>query len=185
VTVLGPDGTAVAHGCSAGQHPWTPDPPPRDARPPDAPQDPGSSDPPPSAPDLARLSALVRRLNVTLRPVARGTCDHAGAGNRYTPSRALKHLVRARSATCTAPGCQAQAIYADLDHTVPYPDGPTCQCNLGPKCRTHHRCKQAPGWLVEQPEPGVFRWTLPSGRTRTTRPTVYDQASPRERFKIR
>jgi hypothetical protein len=27
---------------------------------------------------------------------------------------------------------------------------------------------------VEQPEPGIIRWTLPNGRTRTTRPTVYD-----------
>ncbi|HEY0935793.1 MAG TPA: HNH endonuclease signature motif containing protein, partial [Trebonia sp.] len=84
------------------------------------------------------------------------------------------HLIRARTALCDAPGCGAQAIYADLDHTVPYPAGPTDQCNLGPKCRTHHRCKQGPDWAVEQVEPGVIRWTLPSGRTRTTRPTRYD-----------
>jgi hypothetical protein len=36
--------------------------------------------------------------------------------------------------------------------------------NLRPKCRRHHRAKQAPGWRVEQPEPGVTRWTLPNGR---------------------
>jgi hypothetical protein len=28
-------------------------------------------------------------------------------------------------------------------------------------------------WKVEQPQSGVFRWTLPSGRARTTRPTTY------------
>src|SRR6516165_7479617 len=28
VTVTGPDGTAVAHGCARGQHPWTPEPGP-------------------------------------------------------------------------------------------------------------------------------------------------------------
>jgi hypothetical protein len=29
----------------------------------------------------------------------------------------------------------------------------------------------APGWRLEQPEPGVMRWTTPSGRHYTTRPT--------------
>jgi hypothetical protein len=28
--------------------------------------------------------------------------------------------------------------------------------------------------MLEQPEPGVIRWTAPSGRTYTTTPTVYD-----------
>jgi hypothetical protein len=117
------------------------------------------------------LADLRRALNIALEPIAKGTCDHQHAEDRYTPSRRLQHLVRARSATCTAPGCQAEAIHADLDHTIPHPAGPTDECNLGPKCRTHHRAKQAPGWKVEQPEPGLFRWTLPSGRTHTTRPT--------------
>jgi hypothetical protein len=94
--------------------------------------------------------------------------------NHYTPSRKLKDLIRARTLTCDAPGCNAQALYSDLDHTTPYPDGPTDQCNLGPKCRRHHRAKQAPGWRVEQPQPGTTRWTLPNGRTHTTTPTTYD-----------
>jgi hypothetical protein len=115
----------------------------------------------------------VRALNLTFEPIAKGTCDHQHAEEHYSPSRKLQHLVRARSATCTAPGCQAQAIHADLDHTTPYPEGSTDECNLGPKCRTHHRAKQASGWKVEQPQPGVFRWTLPSGRTYTTRPGPY------------
>jgi hypothetical protein len=44
---------------------------------------------------------------------------------------------------------------------------------LSPKCRRHHRAKRAPGWKVEQPQPGVTRWTLPNGRTHTTNPTIY------------
>jgi hypothetical protein len=32
---------------------------------------------------------------------------------------------------------------------------------------------------VEQIEPGVVRWILPSGRTHTTRPTVYELGDPR------
>jgi hypothetical protein len=163
VTVIGHDGTALAHACSPGRHPWSPG---------QQPWPPGIH-PGTGPPDPARLGDFLRRLNVTLTPVAKGGCDHATAEPRYTPSRRLAHLVRARSATCDAPGCAAQAVHGDLDHTTPYPDGPTDQCNLGPKCRRHHKAKQAPGWNVEQPEPGVIRWTLPSGRTHTTRPTVY------------
>jgi hypothetical protein len=67
----------------------------------------------------ARLLDLLQRLNVTLEPIARDTCDHANAENRYVPSRKLSHLVRARNQLCTAPACNAQAVYCDLDHTVP------------------------------------------------------------------
>jgi hypothetical protein len=171
-TVIGSDGTAIAHGCSAGQHPWTPVIPPG----PETPAPPGG----PDARQAARLAELLRALNITLEPIAKGMCDHRHAEDRYTPSRKLQHLVRARTATCTAPGCQAQAIHADLDHTIPYPEGLTDECNLGPACRSHHRAKQAPGWKVEQPEPGVFRWTLPSGRTHTTDRTTYGTAAQTE-----
>jgi Domain of unknown function (DUF222) len=167
MSIIGPDGTAVAHGCSPGQHPWSPPPPDPEASPPQSLLD------GPYARKAEQFFEFMRALNLTFEPIAKGTCDHRHAEERYTPSRKLQHLVRARSATCTAPGCQAQAIYADLDHTTPYPEGSTDECNLGPKCRTHHRAKQSPGWKVEQPEPGVFRWTLPSGRSHTTRPSAY------------
>jgi Domain of unknown function (DUF222) len=170
VTVTGPDGTAMAHGCSCGQHPWTPEP--RNNSP-GNPRD-GTPDPGPDDHQAAQLAELLRALNVTLAPIAKGHCDHRHKEDRYTPSRKLKHLVRARTATCSAPGCGAQAIYCDLDHSVPYPDGITCECVLGPVCRRHHRCKQAPGWRLEEPEPGVMKWTAPSGRSYTTTPTVYE-----------
>ena len=163
LTLLGPDGTAAAHGCSPGQHPWTPREPqdkPPERRPPDPAQ-------------VAWLGAFLRGLNVILEPIVKGNCRHASAEPRYRPSRKLAHLVRARTVTCDAPGCSAQAVHADLDHTTPYPQGPTDQCNLAPRCRRHHKAKQAPDWKVEQLEPGVVCWTLPSGRTHTTRPTRY------------
>jgi hypothetical protein len=78
-------------------------------------------------------------------------------------------------ARCCAPGCGAQAITGEIDHTVPYPAGQTCECNLGPPCQRHHHAKHAPGWKLEQPEPGVMTWTTPSGRTYTTRPTQYEE----------
>jgi hypothetical protein len=107
-------------------------------------------------------------------PIARDSRDHLRAEEQYSPSRRLSHLVRARTATCDAPGCQNLAANADLGHTVPWPDGPTDQGNLAPRCRTHHRAKQAPDWTVEQLAPGVTRWILPSGRTHVTTPTRYD-----------
>jgi len=198
LTIIDPSGQAIAHGRARGQHPWNPPPPqtppattappktppattpPATAPPgPPPPAPPPGTPPPPSAdgptPEQhARLRDLIRALNVTLDPIAQGDCDHQHAENRYTPSRKLRDLIRARSTTCDAPGCNAQAIHCDQDHTVPYPDGPTCQCNLGPKCRRHHRAKQAPGWKAEQPQPGITRWTIPNGRTHTTTPTTYE-----------
>jgi hypothetical protein len=70
VTVTGPDGTAIAHGCSRGQHPWSPEP--RD----NSPGNPRDGDPPgPDQQQAAQLADLLRQLNVTLTPIARGTCD--------------------------------------------------------------------------------------------------------------
>jgi Domain of unknown function (DUF222) len=168
ITLTDPAGRAIAHGRARGQHPWEP-PSPNNA--------PATAPPetsPPDAEQAARLRHLIEALKIIFDPIAQDTCDHRSAENGYTPSRKLKDLIRARSLTCDAPGCNAQALYSDLDHTTPYPDGPTDQCNLGPKCRRHHRAKQAPGWRVEQPQPGTTRWTLPNGRTHTTTPTTYD-----------
>jgi hypothetical protein len=175
ITVTGPDGTAVAHGCARGQHRWTP--PGRDgpARTRDAHAPPGP--PGASGPDehqQAQLAELLRALNVTLTPIAKATCDHRQREDRYTPSRALRHLVQARTDRCVAPGCGTHAVGCDVDHTIAWPAGPTDQCNLSPPCRHHHRMKQAPGWKLEQTSPGVMRWTAPSGRTYTTTPTVYE-----------
>ncbi len=155
MTITAPDGTALAHGCARGPHPRLldqlgPQPPP------------------------AQLTELLRRLSLSFTPIARGARDHADAEDGYVPSRKLRHLVRARTVTCDAPGCPNPATTTDLDHTLPWPDGPTSQANLAPRCRTHHRAKQAPDWKVEQLAPGVTRWTLPSGRTHVTTPTRYD-----------
>jgi hypothetical protein len=149
-TLTGRDGEAIAHACARGSHPWTPSPASRDGP-----------------------AELVRELNATPEPIAAGTCDHAHREDRYTPSRKLKHLIRARTARCCAPGCGAQAITGEIDHTLPYPAGASCECNLSPPCTRHHHAKHAPGWKLEQPEPGVMRWTTPSGRTYTTHPTQY------------
>jgi Domain of unknown function (DUF222) len=140
VTVTGAGGQAIGHGCIPGRPP--------DLRPPG----PGG-------------------FTVTISPLARGSCDHRHQEPGYHPSRHLQHLVMARTPTCTAPGCSRAAAGCDLDHTRPYNQGgPTCECNLSPLCRHHHRCKQADGWQLDQPRPGVMHWTTPAGRDYFTVP---------------
>jgi hypothetical protein len=165
VTALNPDGTAAAHGCLPGRHP-----PPGRASPTVTGGPALGPDPPPGT----RPQDYLHSLGTDLAPVTRGSCDHARAEAGYRPSRKLRHLVRARSARCTAPGCGRPAARCDLDHTVPWDQGGiTCECDLAPLCRHHHKCKQAQGWHLEQPEPGVLNWRTPSGRTYATTPTVY------------
>jgi hypothetical protein len=166
-TLTAPDGTAIAHACATGRHPWKPPGPPG----PPTTRKPGDR---PAVGQGAQLADFLRCFSITFEPVARDACDHGNAEDRYVPSRKLKHLLRARSQTRTAPACNAQAQYCDIDHTVPYPDGPTCECNTNPKCRRHHRTKQAPGWNATQPAPDTSTWITPSGRTHSTRATAYD-----------
>jgi hypothetical protein len=152
VTLEDLDGTAAAHGCAPGPRHWPTGPP---------------------AP--ASFGDLLQVLKIrTCDDVIRGPCDHAQEEPRYRPSRKLQHLIRARNATCTAPGCNWRAAVCDLDHTDPHHDGgKTCPCNLAPLCRHHHRCKHSEGWWLEQPEPGVLVWHTPAKRTYTIKPTIY------------
>ena len=133
---------------------------------------PGPVSPPPALNLQART--FIQRLGVTITPLAAGTCDHRNQEPGYTLSPRLRHLIAARTVCCTAPGCRRPAARCDFDHTIAYhAGGRTCECNVRPLCRRHHRCKQAPRWALEQPDPGTMIWTTPAGRTYTTVPTIY------------
>jgi len=83
-------------------------------------------------------------------------------------------LIKIRDRRCGYPGCRRPAARCDDDHTIPHHQGgKTCECNLYPLCRRHHQAKQEPGWRLDQPEPGILTWTLPSGRRYTTAPEPY------------
>jgi len=62
-----------------------------------------------------------------------------GPERRYRPSAALADFVRCRDLTCRFPGCDKPAEVRDLDHTVPFPMGPTHASNLKLLCRYQHR----------------------------------------------
>jgi hypothetical protein len=162
LTAVHPDATAAAHGCAPGRHP-----PPGTSSLVAGPGPAPGPDPPPGT----RPQDWLR---VRLTPIARGSCGHDRAEPGYRPSRTLQHLVKVRNARCTAPGCGRPAARCDLDHTIAWHQGGlTCECDLAPLCRHHHRCKQADGWRLEQPEPGVLIWRTPAGRTYATGPTRY------------
>jgi hypothetical protein len=114
------DGTAVAHGCVPGR------------RTVGAIVAAGLAAGSAADTDLAAAD-LAAALNVTLRPIAKGACEHAHAEPGYRPSRKLRHLVMARNTRCTAPGCGRPAAACDQDHTRPWDDGGlTCECDLAP-----------------------------------------------------
>lgn len=110
----------------------------------------------------AALDATVRAL---VHP-GRSLPEH-----RYRPSRRLAEFVRCRDLTCRFPGCSRPATVADLDHTLPWPYGPTCASNLKCLCREHHLLKTfSPGWSDRQLPDGTVIWTDPDGLTHTTHP---------------
>ena len=88
----------------------------------------------------------------------------------YAPPGPLADHVRARDRTCRFPTCRQPAATADLDHTVPYPNGPTSDTNLAVLCRHHHRLKHRAGWTLTQDTGAELTWTTPTGRLHTTTP---------------
>jgi hypothetical protein len=146
LTVTDKTGHAAGHGCAR-----TP-PPPRD--------------------DTAGLAAWLARLKIA--PIEAGTCTHARQVPGYRIPDSLHHVVKIRQRTCSNPICSRPATAADDDHTLAYSKGGrTCECGVGPACRKCHRTKQAPGWRLEQPSPGVLIWHLPNGRSFTSTPDTY------------
>jgi hypothetical protein len=92
----------------------------------------------------------------------------------YRPSRALADFVRCRDLTCRWPGCDKPAYGCDIDHTVPWPVGPTHASNTKCYCRFHHLLKTfycgVGGWREQQLPDGTLILTAPTGHTYTTKP---------------
>jgi hypothetical protein len=89
----------------------------------------------------------------------------------YRPSAELDRFVRLRDRRCRFPGCRARARCGDLDHTDPYPHGPTAHDNLCCLCEHHHRLShQAPGWMLRATDDGGLSWRMPNGEWVTTYP---------------
>jgi hypothetical protein len=115
------------------------------------------------------VAELIRR-GAQPRPL-RHPCNDTTPEPGYRPSAALETFVRCRDLTCRFPNCDRPAEFCDVDHTVPFPIGPTHPSNLKCLCRKHHLLKTFwTAWRDEQRPDGTVIWTSPSGHTYTTRP---------------
>jgi hypothetical protein len=92
----------------------------------------------------------------------------------YRPSAALEEFIRVRDLTCRFPGCDEPAEFSDIDHTIPYPLGPTHPSNRKCLCRKHHLLKTfwtgVGGWADQQLPDGTLIWTSPTGNKYKTLP---------------
>jgi uncharacterized protein DUF222 len=113
---------------------------------------------------------MVREMAATasLRPIP-APKEHVAEPN-YRPSAALTRFIQSRDLTCSFPGCDKPAIGCDIDHSVPYPHGPTHPSNNSLKCRIHHLLKTFCGWTDLQLPDGTIVWTSPRGRIYTNHP---------------
>lgn len=130
----------------------------------------------------------LRARGTCTRPVCRrgaAVCTHdmtgvpglgpPGPSPTYRPGKPLDRFVRARERRCRQPGCRNVVPRGgELDHHVPWPEGPTSAGNLTGFCGNHHRGKhQAPGWHYDLSSEGVLTVRTPSGLTASTAPAPY------------
>ncbi|RHW26598.1 hypothetical protein D0Z08_12565 [Nocardioides immobilis] len=100
--------------------------------------------------------------SVLVRPVI-DLNGHQPVDSYEIPDR-IRRQVELADHHCTYPCCTRPAERCDLDHNVPHTQGgPTCRCNLNPKCRGHHRYKTSGLATCRILSPGTYLWTLPSG----------------------
>jgi hypothetical protein len=156
LTITGPGGHAIGHGCARAGPPAGTSVPPGS---PGGPAPPGTTGPPgkragpgppgqragpgstrqprstgPPAADDARVRWLA---GITIKWLETGNCSHQRETRSYRPSNLVRHLVKTRDRTCSFPGCRRPARKCDDDHTLPFDQGGrSCECNLSPACKS-------------------------------------------------
>jgi len=91
----------------------------------------------------------------------------------YLP-QSLKDHVAARDGTCTAPGCGQPASRCELDHVIPFPDGPSDVGNTHMLCKRDHTIKtDGDLQILESDADGTTRWRTRDGQDGVTRPRAY------------
>ncbi|OMB77505.1 HNH endonuclease signature motif containing protein [Mycolicibacterium conceptionense] len=122
--------------------------------------------------DLA-AHATIKPVRVPTAPSDQPAAPEPVEGSEpgYRPSVALSEFIRWRDLTCRFPGCDAPVARCDIDHTAPWPIGPTHPSNTKLYCRAHHLIKTfCPGWSDRQFPDGTVEITTPTGHTYLTEP---------------
>ncbi len=115
-----------------------------------------------------QVAAWCAGAQVTIKPVIDLNEARSVAG--YVPTAPIAERARLAWPRCVFPYRTRRARRCDLDHRVPYGEGPTSTSNLAPLCRTHHRMKTFCSWTYEPAAtttdhgvPTAFTWTSPAG----------------------
>jgi hypothetical protein len=99
---------------------------------------------------------------VVVKPVI-DLADHVHVDAYETPDRLRERQVLLQH-TCVFPWCQRRARCADCDHIDPAArGGPTCDCNIAPLCRRHHRAKTHTRWRYDKTDDTSLVWRSPNG----------------------
>ena len=131
-------------------------------------------------PDMAaRLRHLIRRPEDHLRPHRPRRLRPPARREPLHPSAKLKDLVRARTTTCDAPGCNAQAIHCDLDHTWRTPTAPPASATSGPNADATTAPSKHPAGASNNPSPASPAGPCPTAAP-TPPPTSYENLHPRQ-----
>ena len=89
--------------------------------------------------------------------------DHAQV-EQYEITGRMRQRVELAHPTCVFPWCSRPSHRCDVDHRMPHGDGgASCDCNLAPLCRRHHRLKTHRGYRYTVIEPGTWLWSTPHG----------------------
>jgi hypothetical protein len=138
--------------------------------------------PPQMARDIAERGvwgcAVVDDTHGTLLGLGRSTFTP-----QYRPGPRLRRFAQTRDQRCGAPGCNARADRADLDHRDRHPHGATCECNMQALCRGHHRRKHDGTLRVrastdQHDPPGTLIWTTRAGLSCKRPPTSLTGPDP-------
>ncbi|WP_244930114.1 HNH endonuclease signature motif containing protein [Nocardioides sp. W7] len=99
---------------------------------------------------------------VIVKPVI-DLAGHVHVDAYETPDRLRERQVLLQH-SCVFPWCRKPARRCDCDHIDPAArGGPTCDCNIAPLCRRHHRAKTHTRWRYDKLDDTTFVWRSPNG----------------------
>ncbi len=118
--------------------------------------------------------------HLTVVPVI-DLADHTQT-EAYEVAERLKTRTDLLNPSCVFPWCHRPARRCDHDHGVPHDQGgATCDCNLAPLCRRHHRLKTHAGWRYTTLDTGTHLWSDPHGQQFLRDPSGTRDVTPPDR----